>query len=64
MKSITIKIRPDGAVKIEAEGFTDASCKDATRAIEEGLSGGTTVGYEDKPEACIPATGGATTTGY
>jgi len=34
---IEVLIAPDGTVKITTEGFTGASCEEATRALEEGL---------------------------
>lgn len=36
-KYIDIDIDPQGNVNIEAEGYTDGSCRTATEAIEEAL---------------------------
>jgi hypothetical protein len=38
-----------GEVRIEAEGFEDASCFDATKELEEVF--GTVIKVEEKPEA-------------
>lgn len=35
----TVKVSKLGDVKIEAEGFTGTSCKDATEAMEMALAG-------------------------
>ena len=34
---IDVLISPDGIVKITTEGFSGATCEEATRALEEGL---------------------------
>ncbi len=45
MKSITILIDKTSRILIRSEGFDGQSCKDATRAIEQGLG----VVLSDKP---------------
>jgi hypothetical protein len=42
----------EGSVVIEAHGFTDGSCRDATRPYEELF---TVVDRKLKAEACAPA---------
>lgn len=37
MKSIEIIIDPKGEVSIQTKGFNGASCKDASKALEEAL---------------------------
>jgi hypothetical protein len=36
-KTIIVVVKPDGSVKVEAQGFTGTGCQAATRAIEEAL---------------------------
>lgn len=36
-KTITLIISPKGETKVETHGFTGASCRDASRFIEEAL---------------------------
>jgi len=38
-KHIDIEIDPEGNTTIEAEGYTDGSCRTATEAIEKALGG-------------------------
>ena len=51
MKTITIKIDLSGKTAIEANGFTDSSCKGATEAIMRALAGKAEV--KNKPEAYV-----------
>lgn len=37
MKTITVEVKEDGSVKIEAAGFTGSACEKATEAIEKAL---------------------------
>jgi len=37
MKTITVEIKEDGQVRIEAAGFTGSACEKATEAIEKAL---------------------------
>lgn len=37
MKTIQIKIAPDGGISIETKGFTGADCEKATKEIEAAL---------------------------
>ena len=48
MKEIIVEIGPDGAVHVEAFGYTGNSCEEATKFIEEAL--GRTVETKRKPE--------------
>jgi hypothetical protein len=43
-----IEINEKGETKVEAVGFHDQGCKEATRQLEIGL--GTVTGRKDKPE--------------
>jgi hypothetical protein len=45
MKTITIVIDKVGQVAIQTHGFVGQSCKDATKAIEQGLG----IVLSDKP---------------
>ena len=64
MKVISITISPTGKPTIEANGFQDASCKDATKPYLAKLSDGTGKDVtSDKPEAHITACGGFVTAG-
>ena len=45
MKNITIVVDKAGQVFMETHGFNGQSCKDATRALEQGLG----VVLSDKP---------------
>ena len=54
MKQIQVKFKLTGEVEIDAQGFTDNSCKKATEALERALAGQASV--SDKAEAYIPAT--------
>lgn len=51
MKQIIVSISPDGESKVEATGFGNSSCKQATKPIEEAL--GAVQGVANKPEAYI-----------
>lgn len=56
MKTITVSIDKVGRPVIAANGFTDASCKAATKPIEDALMReGEAATVEDKAEAHIPA---------
>ena len=37
MKTIEITINPTGETKVETRGFSGASCRDASRFLEEAL---------------------------
>lgn len=37
MKTITVEVKEDGSIKIEAAGFTGNACTKATEAIEKAL---------------------------
>lgn len=37
MKSITIEIDEEGNTKVEADGYTDGSCRTATEPFEKAL---------------------------
>ena len=54
MKTITIVIDKVGQVAIQTHGFDGQTCKDATRALEQGLG----VVLSDKPtyDQAIPIT--------
>ena len=41
MKVIEIVIAPSGEAKLETEGFTGASCREASRFLEQALGIGT-----------------------
>ena len=45
MKSITIHIDQTGQVSLQANGFDGQTCKDATKALEQGLG----IVLSDKP---------------
>jgi hypothetical protein len=45
MKSITILIDKTGHVSMKTQGFEGTTCKDATRALEQGLG----IVLSDKP---------------
>ena len=36
-KRIIVEIKPDGSVKVKAEGYEGESCYEATRALEDKL---------------------------
>ena len=36
-KTIEVSVSPTGAITIEAEGYTGATCEEATRFLEEAL---------------------------
>lgn len=40
MPEIKVTISPLGLAKVDAQGFTGTSCADATKGIENALSGG------------------------
>lgn len=40
MAEIKITISPIGLAKVDAQGFTGTSCAEATKGIENALSGG------------------------
>ena len=48
MEQIFVDIGPDGAVQIDAVGFSGPDCEQATRFLEEAL--GATVQRRKKPE--------------
>ena len=48
MKTITLIIAHDGRTKIETEGFTGQSCRDASKFIEQAL--GQKTAEQFKPE--------------
>lgn len=54
MKQIKVSISPDGEVAVEASGFSNNSCKKATKPIEEAL--GMANGVKNKPEAYVTET--------
>ena len=37
MRILTIIVSPDGAARVETQGFAGASCRDASRALEQAL---------------------------
>ena len=37
MKTITIVVSPDGETHVETQGFAGASCREASRALEQAL---------------------------
>lgn len=45
MKTITIHIDQTGQVSLQANGFDGQTCKDATKALEQGLG----IVLSDKP---------------
>ena len=45
MKTITILIDKTGQVSMQTQGFNGQTCKDATRALEQGLG----IVLSDKP---------------
>jgi hypothetical protein len=47
-KIVKITITPEGEAKIDAQGFTGGSCKDATKIFENLYSN--KLDYADKPE--------------
>ena len=49
-RSIKVSIDPMGNVKIEADGFAGGNCADATKPIEQALSGGSGMERTLKPE--------------
>ena len=40
-KTITIIVAPDGQTKIETDGFTGPSCREASKFLEDALGVGT-----------------------
>ena len=40
-KTITLIIAPDGKTKLETNGFTGSSCREASRSLEDALGTGT-----------------------
>ena len=40
-KTITIIVAPDGKTKIETNGYTGSSCREASRFLEDALGVGT-----------------------
>lgn len=36
-RQVTVRVGTDGAVQVEADGFTGTSCVEATAALEEAL---------------------------
>jgi hypothetical protein len=56
MKKIIISVDGAGIPTIDAQGFADAGCKQATAPIEDALKeGGADLVYNEKAEAQIPA---------
>lgn len=49
-RSIEVVISPLGKVKVEAKGFDGQGCEDATKPIEDALSGKGGMTRELKPE--------------
>ena len=49
MKQIIVDILPDGTVKIEGVGFTDAECASYIEALQKAL-GGEEIEHKHKPE--------------
>lgn len=47
-KSVVVRIKPDGSVVVEAEGFTGPACVDAVRRYAEAL--GVAVSEEHLPD--------------
>ncbi len=47
-RRIVVRVAPDGALTVEADGFQGKDCEAATRAIEEAL--GKRTGRTLKPE--------------
>ncbi len=47
-KSVIVKVKPDGSILVEAEGFTGPACVDAVRKYAEAL--GAAVSEAHKPE--------------
>ena len=37
LRTITIVVSPDGETHVETTGFTGASCREASRALEQAL---------------------------
>lgn len=48
MKTIRVLISPEGKVSVETKGFSGASCREASKFIEEAL--GTRTDEKLKPE--------------
>lgn len=48
MKTVQIKIAPDGGVTIDTQGFTGADCEKATKALEAAM--GSKTGDKKKPD--------------
>lgn len=61
-EEIIVKIAPDGATHIEANGFTGVSCNEATERLEIMLGGigGKTKDKKFKPEYSLPTKSGVT----
>lgn len=53
-KQIIVKVRPDGSIQIEAEGYSGPGCVEAVRHYAELL--GLTVEEENKPEFYLAGT--------
>ena len=47
-KTITIIVGPDGKTKIETEGYTGSSCREASRFLEDALGIGTVERLKDE----------------
>ena len=47
-KTITIIVAPDGKTKIETDGYTGSSCRDASRFLEDTLGTGTVERLKDE----------------
>ena len=48
MKTITIIVAPDGKTKIETDGYTGSSCREASRFLEDTLGTGTVERLKDE----------------
>lgn len=47
MKTITIRIDPQGQVRLETTGYTGSACREASKALERALG----VAESDQPTA-------------
>jgi hypothetical protein len=47
-KTITIIVSPDGKTKIETDGYTGSSCREASRFLEDALGIGTVKRLKDE----------------
>jgi hypothetical protein len=51
MRRVSVRIAPDGKVKVETEGYTGQSCLEATRLLEQALGFTGDESREMKPES-------------